>query len=93
MRRGASAKNLESFANRQVQNLVNVFALVVNFEHLRLVARAFALVADQLHVGEKLHFDGDGAVALAIFAASTGNVEGKMSGREAALLGFGQRGE
>ena len=65
---------------------MNVLALVANLEHLRLVARAFAFVADQFDVGEKLHFDGDRAIALAVLAAAAGNVEGKMSGRKAALL-------
>src|ERR1700733_1423071 len=81
----------QRLANREIQNLVNVLALVMDLQHLRLIARAFAFVADQLDVGEELHFDCDRAVALAIFAAAAGNVEGKMPGREAALLGFRER--
>src|SRR5271156_2602790 len=44
-------EELETFANREVQDLMNILALVMYFEHLRLVARALALVADQLDVG------------------------------------------
>ena len=83
----------ERFAHGEVQDFVNVLAFVVDFEHLRLVARALAFVADQLHVGQKLHFDGDGAVTLAVFAAAAGHIKRKMPGSEAALLGFRQRGE
>ena len=72
---------------------MNVLALVTYFEHLRLVARALAFVADQLHIGQKLHLDRDGAIPLAVFAASAGHVERKMSGGEAALLSFRQRRE
>ena len=58
-----------------------------------LIARALALLADQLHVGQKLHLHGDRAVALAGFAAAARNVEGKMAGGVAALLGFASGGE
>src|SRR5208282_492111 len=44
-------------------------------------------------VGEELHFNGDGAIALAGFAASAGNVEGKISGGVAAALDVGSIGE
>src|SRR5512147_1046497 len=72
---------------------MNVLALIANGEHLRLVTRAFALFADEFDVGEELHLDGNGAVALAGFAASAGDVEGEVSSREAAFLRFGQRGK
>src|SRR6202051_1454542 len=54
-----------------------------------LKAGALAVLAHQFDVGEELHFDGDGSIALAGFAAATRNVEGKMSGRIAAAVGFG----
>ncbi len=67
--------------------------MIAHLQHLRLVARALAFFADQFHVGEKLHFDRDRAVALAAFAAPAGNVEGKMSRRVAALLALRQGSE
>src|SRR5208337_620087 len=88
---GNVGEELERFANGQVQDLVNVLALVTYFEHLRLVARALAFVADQFYVGQKLHFYGDRAVALAVVATSSGHIKRKMPGREAALLRFRQR--
>src|ERR1019366_6821018 len=84
-------KKLERFANGKVQHLVNALAFVVDFEHLRLVARPLAFVADQFHIGQELHFDRDRAVALAGIATPARYVERKVSGREAALLRFRQR--
>src|SRR5271169_1626200 len=81
-------KELKRFANREVQDFMNVLAFVVDFKHLRLVASALTFVADQLHVGQKLHFNRNRAVTLAVFAASARYIERKMSSREAALLGF-----
>ena len=75
------------------EDVVDVLALVADVEDLGLVAGAFALLAGEFDVGEELHLDGDGAIALAGFATSAGNVEGEMSGGEAVLLRFGQRGE
>ena len=60
--------------------------VIANLQHLRLVARAFALLADQFDVRQELHLDRHCAVALAGFAAPAGNVERKVSGAEAALL-------
>ena len=86
-------KKLQPLANGQVQHFMNVLAFVVDIEHLRLVARAFAFVANQFHISQKLHFNGDRAIALAGFATPAGHVKRKMSGREAALLRFRQRGK
>src|SRR5882672_10738770 len=72
---------------------MDVLAFVANFEDLRLVARAFTFVADEFHVGQELHFDGDSAISLAILTAPAGDVEGKMSGCKTALLCFRKRGK
>ena len=87
---GYAGEEVQRLFHRQVQHFVDILAAITHVEHLRLVARAFALFADQFDVGQKLHFDGDGAVALAGFAASAGDVEREMSGGEAALLGLRQ---
>src|ERR1700722_6934646 len=70
---------------------MNVLAAVAGLEHLRLVTRAFAFFADQLNIGEELHFHRNRAVALAGFTPPSGNVERKMPGSETALLGLRQR--
>ena len=76
-----------------MQHFVDILVAVADFEDAALEARAAAFFADQLDVGQKLHLDGDGAVALAGFAAAAGNVERKMSGGEAAAFGFWRVGE
>ena len=72
---------------------MDVEAVVADLQDAALVARALALLADQLHVGQKLHLHGDGAIALAGFAAPAGNVEREMAGGVAALFGLARGGE
>src|SRR5258708_2931628 len=72
---------------------MNILAAVTNLQYLRFVARAFALFADEFNVRQKLHFDGNGSIALADFAAAAGNVEREMPGAESTLLRFGKRSE
>ena len=90
---GHAGEEVQRLLHRQVQHVVNVLAVIANLQHFRLVARALALLADQLHVGQELHLHRDRAVALAGFAAAAGNVEGEMSRGVAALLALRQRGE
>ena len=72
---------------------MDVLAVIAHSENLRLVARAFAILADQFHIGQKLHFHGDRAVAGAGIAASAGDVEGKVSCGVAVFLGLGKGSE
>src|SRR5271154_1022462 len=83
----------ESFLNGELKHLVNVQSLVTNVENGALEARALAFLADQLDIGQELHLYRDRTVALAIFAASAGNIEGKMAGIVAAFFGVGRVGE
>src|SRR5260370_13196847 len=76
------------FADRQLQNFVNILAVIADFQNAALEARAAALFADELYVREKLHLHGDGAVSLAGFAAAARNVKGKMTGGVAAAFGI-----
>ena len=83
----------DGLVHGQLQHFVNVQPVVADVEDAALEARAFALVADQLDIGQKLHLHRDGAVALAGFAASARNVEREMAGGVAALFGFARGGE
>ncbi len=76
-----------------MQDVVDVLAVVEDAEHLWPVTLAAALLADQLDVGEELHLDGDGAVALAGLAASARDVERKRAGHEPFLASLGREGE
>src|SRR5579862_5022500 len=67
---GKAGEEVQGFADGEVENFVNVLVAEAHFEDGALEARAAAFLADELDVGEELHFDGDGAVALAGFAAA-----------------------
>ena len=84
-----AAEECQRLAHGQLQHLVDVEPVVADVEDAALEARAFALLADQLDVGQELHLDGDGAVALAGFAAAAGDVEREVAGGVAAALGSG----
>src|SRR5882724_3876583 len=83
----------QRLANCQLQYFVNIFSVIADFEDTAFEARAAAFFADELNIGKKLHLDGDGAVALAGFAAAARDVEGKMSGRITAAFRIRRIGE
>src|ERR1700719_1025256 len=72
---------------------MNIFAAIADLEHPGLVTGSFALLADQLDVGEKLHLDRNRTVTLASLAAAAWNVEREVSRAETAFLGLRQRGK
>src|SRR5262245_10618380 len=88
-----AGEKLQRFPHRQIQNLMNVLSLVANVKDLGLIARALAILANQLYIGQKLHFYGDGSITLARLTAAAGNVEGKVSCAETVLVRFRDRSE
>ena len=90
---GFAGEEAQGLLDGHVEHVVDVLALVLDLEDVGLVAGAVAVFAGQLDVGEELHFDGDGAVALAGVAAAAGDVEGEVAGGEREALGVGLRGE
>src|SRR5260370_12475236 len=76
----------------EVQRLMDILAAIAHLQHLRFEAGAVALFANQFNIGEELHLHRDRAVALANLASATWDVEGKMSGSQASLIGFGLAG-
>src|SRR5208283_3839628 len=83
----------QGFAHGHIENIMDIPAVVANVKNAALEALAAAFLADQLNVGQELHFNGDGAIALASFATSPGDIKGKMAGGVAAALGVGRTGE
>ena len=71
---------------------MDVLAAIAHLQHLRLEAGAVALFANQFNVGEKLHLHRYRAVSLANLASATWDIEGKMSGSQASLVGLGLAG-
>src|ERR1700710_464909 len=62
----------EGFLDGHVEDVVDVLALIANLEDGGFVTSTVAFLAGEFYVGEKLHLDGDGAVAFADIAAASG---------------------
>lgn len=90
---GMAGEEAQGFLHGEAEDIVDVFAFVLDFEDAGFVAGAVALFAGEFDVSEKLHFDGDGAVSVADVAAAAGDVEGEIAGRVTAPAGFGLGGE
>ena len=72
---GCVMKESDGLAYRQLQHLVDIQAVIPDFQNAALETSALAFVAEQFDVGEELHVNGHRAVALAGLAPSTGHVE------------------
>src|SRR5258706_16027090 len=80
-------EGLERLVDRKLEHLRDVAAVDLNLEGLVAVARAVAIRAAQVHVGEELHLDMLEAVAAARGAAPVARVEAESPGGVAARLG------
>jgi hypothetical protein len=69
------------------------FAFIFNLEGFAVVAFAFADIALDVDIGEEVHFDDVYALSATGFAASTFDVEGKLSRFVAACFSFDGLGE
>ena len=75
------------------QNLGDVLVPIGNVERVLIVARALAGGAGHFHIGHQMQLGGDRALAAALLAAASLDVEAKARGCIAALLGLGRLGE
>ncbi len=79
--------------DRQLEHVRDRLAAILNVERLAVVAPALALLARDVHIGQKVHLDRNHAVALAAFAAPAFHVEREAARPEPAGLRLGQHGE
>src|SRR6185437_3377896 len=86
-------EEVHRFFDRHVEHLGDVFAAVVNFERLGVVASAVADFAIHVHVRQEVHFDFFGTLSLAGFAAAAFDVETEAAHLVAADFGFFDLGE
>src|SRR5580704_16931226 len=77
------------FLDRHVQHVGDGLALVVHGQGVGVVPGAVADLARDVHVGQELHLDLEGAIARAGLAAAAFDVEGEPAGLVAADLGLG----
>ena len=75
------------------QHVGDALALVVHFQGLAVVALALALLAGDVDVGQEMHLDLEHAVAFALLAAATLDVEAEAPGQVAPRLALRQLGE
>ena len=83
----------ERFFDRHAQHVGDVLAAVVDLQRLGVVARAVADFAVDVDVGQEVHLDALGALALAGFAAAAFDVEAEAAGLVAADFRFAGLGE
>src|SRR5438874_3506259 len=73
------ARNISEKTRRlvhgQIEHVGNVLSFISNFERLAIVAPAMTDFALDINVRQKMHFDLDQSAALAVFAATSLNVE------------------
>ena len=80
------AEEFDGAVDSHVEYVVDVESAVFHLQHLALESLAAAGLAGDGDVGQELHGDGDGAVALAFLAAAADGVERKVGGGQAELL-------
>src|ERR1700730_8782610 len=90
---GHAAEELQGFFHREIQNFMNALSTVADLKNLGLIASAFAFLAHQFDIGEKLHFHGDGPISLADLTPPSGNVEREVAGGESPIVSVGKGSE
>ena len=77
----------------QIEEVGDAVAVELDRERFLIVTTSITYFAEDVDVGEEVHFDATLAFALAGFAAASDYVEGEAAGLVAALAGVGEHGE
>lgn len=86
-------EKLNGHIDRHVQHVVDILALVFDFERLAVVTVSAARLAAHVNVGQEVHLDGLHARAAALLAAAALDVEREAARLEAPDLGVGRHFE
>src|SRR5690606_6478996 len=81
------------FVYAQLQNVGNTLASVKDLQRLAIVTAALAFLAGDVHIGEKVHFNADDAIAFARFTASPFHIEREAPSGVATRPGVGKARE
>ena len=87
-------KKIQGLADRQIQDIVYVFASIGDLQYRFFEAPALAIGAGDKHIRKKLHFDLFKSVAIAGLTPSAVDIEGKITRSEAfgaGRIGIGQQ--
>ena len=85
---GKFSKNSARLVDPHIQHVGDRAIAVANFQRLPIESLPFADRADDVEIGEKIHFDPPQSLALALFASASFGVEAEPAGAIAAPLGF-----
>ena len=77
----------------ELEHVGDGVAVELHRQRFLIVAAAVAHLAQHVDVGQEIHFDAALAIALAGFAAASGDVEGKAPGLVAAFARLREHGE
>ena len=86
-------EELDSFVDSHVENLRNIFALVLDFESFAIIAATMAGWTGDINIWEEVHLNFIEAITFTGFAATTLTVETKTAGFVTANFGFWLAGE
>ena len=86
-------EELKRLADRQIENFGDVLAFETNFERVAVVASTLAYFARHVDIGQELHFNSNGAVSRARFAAPARDVKREAARLVAANFCIGRVGE
>src|SRR5690606_36563889 len=75
-------EEFDRFVNGHLQHIGNIFSVEFHFENFLFETMSMTSFAFKLHIGNKLHFDGDNTFSLTAFTTSAVHIERKMFGFE-----------
>ena len=87
---GRGAKNNKCIVDGHTQDVVDVFALVGDFQNVVLESLASTVFTNQFQIGHELHPHCDMPFTFASFTSSARNVEAEMRRPEAPGFGMGR---
>src|SRR5699024_8092819 len=73
-------EKVDGLGDRHLQHIMDIFAAIFDLQHILAITFTATLLARELNISHKLHFNGLDTFALAGFTASAGNIEGEMTG-------------
>ena len=83
------SEELDGLIDRHLQHIVRVGPVIHHLQDFIAETPAMAALTLQHQIGHELHFDGDGALSLALFTSSALSIEAEMARAIAHLLGQG----
>src|SRR5699024_9987228 len=81
-------EKVDGLGDRHLQHIMDIFAAIFDLQHILAITFTATLLARELNISHKLHFNGLDTFALTGFTASAWNIEGEMTGLVTHNLGL-----